>query len=457
MTKRNQDGSTVASQVLWEYEESGNWNPFDPKLNKEVEAAYLRGCILGHTTVRRIFRNPKTKTDTTYSYNLSTMVQTNKATKYLRNIRRCCPSWEYEEEAGVWEPFSPEAKKAAEHAHSAGRTTASSKFHNPRSGTDTNYDYDLSMMVQKNHDTKFVRSIRRRLDVLPSKSGGAASSQQGPGVATQNSLAQLSGPIIAGGAVPSLHDSGLVGFAAYLTQLRKSPPRQSGVATSPRGVPFGGGRVVHPPGHLTAAAQLSGPMIAGGAVSSLHDHITAALSAIASSKQASIVSSIKAAALLRPVVDTRLWKSLGQKGLEDNKLYKVSSSSREYSGVKNHFMKSMDGKAIITRIERVENGRQHEAYAVLKKNIPEDIQKEKSNLTQKHLVRLAFHGTNQNVIRNIISDNATGYIPVLSGSRTGAIWGPGTYFAVLFVSISPFGSIFNVACLNSLLGEFLAA
>jgi len=180
-------------------------------------------------------------------------------------------------------------------------------------------------------------------------------------------------------------------------------------------VPFGGGRVVHPLGHLTAA-----------------------LSATASSGQASIESARTALALLRPVIGTRFWKSPGQKGLEDNKLYTVNIGCHEYTGVQNCFMTTMQGKAIITRIERVENGRQYEPFAVLKKNIPEDIQKEKSTLTQEHLVRLLFHGTNQNAIRNIISDNATGYIPVLSGSKTGAIWGPGTYFAVPFVSTLSF-------------------
>ena len=148
-------------------------------------------------------------------------------------------------------------------------------------------------MVQTNQDTKFVRSIRRRLDVLPSKSGGAASSQQGPGVATPNSLVKQSRPISAGGAVSSLHDSSLGSLAdlhaAYSAQLHRNPPRQSGVATSPRGVPFGGGRVVHPLGHLTAA-----------------------LSATASSGQASIESARTALALLRPVIGTRFWKSPGQ-------------------------------------------------------------------------------------------------------------------------------------------------
>ena len=162
---------------------------------------------------------------------------------------------------------------------------------------------------------------------------------------------------------------------------------------------------------------------------------TATPSATASSRQAATVSSTKATALPRPVIDTRLWKSPGQKGLEDNKLYLVNNSSQEYREVQDYFMTTMIGNAIITDIERVENGRQYEAFAVLKKNIPADILKAPRvpALTQKQLVRMLFHGTTRNATRNIISDNATGYIPVLSGSQTGALWGPGTYFAVPFV------------------------
>jgi len=88
--------------------------------------------------------------------------------------------WEYEED-GEWKPFTPEAIKAVALAQLEHRTTASSRFFNPRSKTHTNYDYDLSKMVQTNTATKFERKIRRSNAVAPnvgsSHSPAAASTE----------------------------------------------------------------------------------------------------------------------------------------------------------------------------------------------------------------------------------------------------------------------------------------
>jgi len=129
-----------------------------------------------------------------------------------------------------------------------------------------------------------------------------------------------------------------------------------------------------------------------------------------------------------------LWKSPGQKGMADNKLYPVSIASREYDFVQEHFMKIMKMIACITRIERVENGRQQEAFALQKKNVVKDIREQLPALTKKQLVRMLFHGTKQTAIHDIMSNNAAGYIPLLSSSRNGAIYGDGTYFAVYLMS-----------------------
>jgi len=135
-----------------------------------------------------------------------------------------------------------------------------------------------------------------------------------------------------------------------------------------------------------------------------------------------------------------LWKSPGQKGMADNKLYPVSIASREYDFVEENFMKTMKMIACIIRIERVENGRQQETFALQKRNIVMDIRAQlaltEKNLTENQLVRMLFHGTKQTAIQNIVNNSSAGFIPLLSGSSTGAACGYGTYFAVRLSSQS---------------------
>ena len=40
-----------------------------------------------------------------------------------------------------------------------------------------------------------------------------------------------------------------------------------------------------------------------------------------------------------------------------------------------------------------------------------------------------FHDTEQETIDKIVNTQVTGYLPMLSGSEVGAIWGSSTYFA----------------------------
>jgi hypothetical protein len=110
----------------------------------------------------------------------------------------------------------------------------------------------------------------------------------------------------------------------------------------------------------------------------------------------------------------------------------VDAGSEEFAYVKDLFMATMHSKhVVIERIERIENGPQHEAYAQKKKAISDEIAK---NLPQdtsdpKNIVRMLFHGTSQQAQRNIIHSDSSGFEPLASGTSTGAIWGEGTYFA----------------------------
>ena len=49
-----------------------------------------------------------------------------------------------------------------------------------------------------------------------------------------------------------------------------------------------------------------------------------------------------------------------------------------------------------------------------------------SSGTEHQFVKWLFHGTKQETIDNIVN---SGYLPMLTGSAVGAIWGDGTYFA----------------------------
>jgi hypothetical protein len=124
-----------------------------------------------------------------------------------------------------------------------------------------------------------------------------------------------------------------------------------------------------------------------------------------------------------------LWESQGR---SDQKLYDVNIDSPEFSFVEKLFMETMRNhrNSTITRIERVENGMQHDIYKLQRKNIAMDITKaDVSAAMEHHFVQWLFHGTQQENIESIVNSQAAGYLPMLAGSAVGAIWGNGTYFA----------------------------
>jgi poly [ADP-ribose] polymerase 7/11/12/13 len=123
-----------------------------------------------------------------------------------------------------------------------------------------------------------------------------------------------------------------------------------------------------------------------------------------------------------------LWES---DGYSDKKLYNLNRDCREFSWVKDLFMETMRNIACtITRIERVENAMQHDAYKVQRRNIAIYIAKDTdvSSAMEDQFAKWLFHGTSQENIDTIVK-SPVGYNPMLAGSAVGALWGDGTYFA----------------------------
>lgn len=81
---------------------------------------------------------------------------------------------------------------------------------------------------------------------------------------------------------------------------------------------------------------------------------------------------------------------------------------------------------VIDKIERVENGAQRELYTVFRRNLERSLG---SAFDPTRMIRLLFHGTGATSAQRIIRSETGGFLPLLAGTATGAIWGDGTYFA----------------------------
>ena len=121
------------------------------------------------------------------------------------------------------------------------------------------------------------------------------------------------------------------------------------------------------------------------------------------------------------------WESPDKMGLAaSQRLYAVTPDrhGREYTLIARRVAQSLPG-ARIDRIDRVENGEQHEMFTtklqVLRKTFGRSFD-------PKRMQRMLFHGTRSDALHAIVNGD-NGFEPMLSGSSTGALWGEGTYFA----------------------------
>jgi hypothetical protein len=117
------------------------------------------------------------------------------------------------------------------------------------------------------------------------------------------------------------------------------------------------------------------------------------------------------------------WQSTDKNGMDDAKLFAVASGSDERTKIEAEFKKTLPFLEV-DLIERVENGYQHESFSVHGKAIRANCGLAFDEGTMK---RLLFHGTG--AVEAIVNDLVAGFLPLLSGSVTGAIYGDGTYFA----------------------------
>ena len=143
------------------------------------------------------------------------------------------------------------------------------------------------------------------------------------------------------------------------------------------------------------------------------------------------MSAARNLAVLRPLLglDARKnWQSKGKAGMDAKRMFELSSSSDEYKAIQSEFFSTMQHVEIDT-IHRIENGSQHELYSVHRRNVERDVEQSSLPSNRLTLVQLLFHGTSEDAISNIINSDTAGFLPLLAGSVTGAIWGDGTYFA----------------------------
>ena len=143
---------------------------------------------------------------------------------------------------------------------------------------------------------------------------------------------------------------------------------------------------------------------------------------IHSQLQGELVQESNNNALLAAVTAERTrWQS---DGLGSTKLFAVPATSSEFVDIESQFLQTLP-RSRINRIERIENAPMHESFLLqvmaLKQQLADDWD-------AASMRRLLFHGTS--AVEDIINSvDGHGFLPLLAGTSTGAIWGDGTYFA----------------------------
>lgn len=118
------------------------------------------------------------------------------------------------------------------------------------------------------------------------------------------------------------------------------------------------------------------------------------------------------------------WQSFEKKGLDHRKLFAIPQASTEFATVAAEFLRTLPGKAIV-KLERVENGPQHEAFHLATATIRKQLGTQYNAATMQ---RMLFHGTT--AIESIVnSTDGHGFLPLLTGTAVGGLFGHGTYFA----------------------------
>jgi hypothetical protein len=139
----------------------------------------------------------------------------------------------------------------------------------------------------------------------------------------------------------------------------------------------------------------------------------------------------------------KLWASPHQRGMDRQKLFDVHPGSTEFQLVSTVFKchpreeptyplkpREVWDTARIVRVQRVENGTQFEGsikpyFDSLRTSVEgQDLEFEPGT----HTV-WGFHGADLSAIESIVENPASGFQPLVSGTKKASLWGSGTYFA----------------------------
>jgi hypothetical protein len=126
------------------------------------------------------------------------------------------------------------------------------------------------------------------------------------------------------------------------------------------------------------------------------------------------------------------WQSRDRAGLDDNRLFPVAQGGEEFRTIAGEFTRTLPAVSV-DEIQRVENGPLHELYSVHRRNVERDVEAVRAacsgGVRRGPLVLMLFHGTSEEAVQSIVNTDTAGFLPLLSGTTTGALWGDGTYFA----------------------------
>eukprot|EP00040_Diaphanoeca_grandis_P004160 m.27314 g.27314 ORF g.27314 m.27314 type:complete len:439 (+) comp15727_c1_seq1:75-1391(+) len=133
----------------------------------------------------------------------------------------------------------------------------------------------------------------------------------------------------------------------------------------------------------------------------------------------------KAPTMLHAVLRSReKWQSIRREGADTDKLFPLHAKTNEYGMVQKAFAVTMKNE--VTNIQRVENG-----FMIAHYNLGLGTMQKQVGLDTwdpMTMERLLFHGT-QAVEQIVNSTDGHGFLPLLAGTASGAVYGDGTYFA----------------------------
>ena len=108
------------------------------------------------------------------------------------------------------------------------------------------------------------------------------------------------------------------------------------------------------------------------------------------------------------ITSRKNWQSWKRKGMDQQKLFAISRDSTEYAAVAAEFLQTLPHKTIV-RVERVENGPQHEAFHLAAATIRKQLGSQFNPATMQ---RMLFHGTT--AIESIVN-STDGQCPIRGG------------------------------------------